>query len=191
MSGWTSALNVVKTLAPTIGTALGGPLIGGAIAALENVFGITPGPNASTDDRQAAVAAAISGATPEQLAGMRKADQDYAVAMAQAGFKDTETLASLAVQDRTSARNMQVSTRSYMPPVLGGAIIAASIAAAGAILAGKVSYISTTEANMVGMVIGYLFSEAKAVLSFYFGSSQGSADKTALLAKAQPIEDQQ
>ena len=191
MSGWTSALNVVKTLAPTIGTALGGPLLGGAISALENVFGITPSASASTDDRQSTLAAAISGATPEQLAAMRKADQDYAVAMAQAGFKDTETLASLAVQDRTSARNMQVSTRSYMPPILGGAIITASIAAAAAILLGKVSYVSTTEATMVGTVMGYLFSEAKAVLSFYFGSSQGSAEKTALLAKAQPIEDQQ
>lgn len=185
MSGWSSALNVVKTLAPTIGTALGGPLVGGAIMALENVFGITAAPNASTDDRQTALAAAISGATPEQLAAMRKADQDYAVAMAQAGFKDTETLASLSVQDRVSARNMQVSTKSLMPPVIGSAIILGSLGAAAAILSGHVNYANTTEATMVGTVIGYLFSEAKAVLSFYFGSSQGSEQKTQLLAQAQ------
>lgn len=187
MSAWDSALNVVKALAPTIATAVGGPLAGGAVMALEKVFDITPAPNASNDDRQNAIAAAISGATPEQLAAMRKADQDYAVAMAQAGFKDTETLASLSVEDRVSARNMQVSTRSLMPPILGSVIIVASVAAAAAILAGKVGYQSTTEATMVGTVMGYLFSEAKAVLSFYFGSSQGSAEKTQLLAKAPAI----
>lgn len=191
MSGWTSALNVVKTLAPTIATVLGGPLAGGAVTALEGVFGITSQPNASTDDRQATLAAAISGATPQQLADMRKADQDYAVAMATAGFKDTETLASLAVEDRSSARSMQVSTRSLMPPILGGAIIVASIGAAAAILAGKVSYLNTTEATMVGTVIGYLFSEAKAVLSFYFGSSSSSDRKTELLAQSMPPGSQQ
>lgn len=191
MSGWTSALNVVKTLAPTIATVLGGPLAGGAVTALESVFGITPQAGSSTEDRQTALAAAISGATPQQLADMRKADQDYAVAMAQAGFKDAETLASLKVQDTVSARTMQVSTRSLMPPILGSAIIIGSLAAAGAILSGKVSYLNTTEATMVGTVIGYLFSEAKAVLSFYFGSSQGSDRKTELLAQSIPSGSQQ
>jgi hypothetical protein len=188
MSAWDSALNVVKTLAPTIATALGGPLAGGAVTALESVFGITPKPDATTDDRQSSLAAAISGATPEQLAAMRAKDQDYALAMAQAGFKDTETLASLSVQDRVSARTMQVSTKSLMPPVIGSAIILGSLGAAAAILSGRVDYANTTEATMVGTVIGYLFSEAKAVLSFYFGSSQGSEQKTQLLAQSQPAQ---
>lgn len=187
MSGLGDALGVVAKLAPTIATCLGGPLVGGAVAALENVFGITPAPTASTDDRQATIAAAISGATPEQLAAMRKADQDYAARMTEAGFKDVETLASLTVQDRTSARTMQVSTRSWMPPVLGSAIIAGSLGAAAAILAGKVSYGTTTESTMVGMVVGYLFSEAKAVLSFYFGDTQASARKTEIIAQSPPI----
>ncbi|CAG4900899.1 hypothetical protein [Paraburkholderia saeva] len=191
MSGWTSALNVVKTLAPTIGTALGGPLVGGAIMALESVFGITAKPDASTDDRQADLAAAISGATPEQLAAMRKADQDYAVAMATAGFKDTETLASLTVQDRVSARDMQVSTKSMMAPILASLIIGGSLFAAGAILMGKVSYANTTEATMVGTVMGYLFSEAKAVLSFYFGSTSDTGQVNDLLAKSTPPGGQQ
>lgn len=191
MSGWTDALSVVKKLAPTIASVIGGPLAGGAVTALESVFGMTVPPNTSIDDRQNAVAAAITGATPEQLAAMRKADQDYAARMAEAGFKDTETLAALSVQDRVSARDLQVSTKSYMPPVLGCAIIAGSLAAAGMILFGKVSYASTTEATMVGTVMGYLFSEAKAVLSFYFGSSSSSDRKTELLAQSSPSGIQQ
>jgi hypothetical protein len=190
-SGWQDALNVVEKLAPTIATVLGGPLAGGGVVALESVFGLTPKPDASTDDRQNAIAAAISGATPEQLQAMRKADQDYALAMAQAGFKDTETLASLAVQDRSSARNMQVSTRSLMPPIFGMAIILGSLGAAAAILAGKVEYANTTEATMVGTVIGYLFSEAKAVLAFYFGSTRDTEQTNELLAKSTPPGGQQ
>jgi hypothetical protein len=186
MSGWTDALNVIKSLAPTIATVVGGPLAGGAVTALESVFGLTPKPDASIDDRQSAVAAAISGATPEQLAAMRAKDQDYALGLAQAGFKDTETLAALVVQDRVSARDMQVSTKSIMAPVLASAIIAGSLCAAGAILLGKVSYANTTEATMVGTVIGYLFSEAKAVLSFYFGSTSDTAQTNDLLAKSNP-----
>lgn len=186
MSDWNAALNVITELAPTIASAVGGPLAGGAVTALESVFGITPTPGASTGSRQDAVAAAINGATPDQLAAMRKADQDYAVAMAAAGFKDTETLASLGVQDRTSARQMQVSSKSIMPPLLGSAIIIGSLGAAAAILTGKVSYANTTEATMVGTVVGYLFSEAKAVLSFYFGSSSSTAQQNELLAQSTP-----
>jgi hypothetical protein len=191
MSGWNDALSVVEKLAPTIATVLGGPLAGGGVAALESVFGLTPKPDASTDDRQNAIAAAISGATPEQLAAMRKADQDFQARMVEAGFKDTETLASLAVQDRSSARNMQVSTRSLMPPIFGMAIILGSLGAAAAILAGKVEYANTTEATMVGTVIGYLFSEAKAVLAFYFGSTRDTEQTNELLAKSTPPGGQQ
>ncbi|HVM93416.1 MAG TPA: hypothetical protein VMT67_11425 [Terriglobales bacterium] len=188
MSAWDSALNVVKALAPTLATALGGPLAGGAVMALESVFGITPKPDASTDDRQATLAAAISGATPEQLAAMRAKDQDYALAMAQAGFKNTETLASLNVQDRVSARTMETSTRSIMPPLMGSAIILGSLGATAAILSGHVSMADTTTATMVGTVLGYLFSEAKAVLSFYFGSTSDTAQVNDLLAKSTPPE---
>lgn len=191
MSGWTDALGVVERLAPTIATCVAGPLAGGAISALEGVFGLTPSPTASTDDRQSAIAAAISGATPQQLADMRKADQQYAVAMAQAGFKDTETLASLTVQDRVSARTMEISTRSIMPPIMGSAIILGSLGAAAAILGGKVSMTDTTTATMVGTVLGYLFSEAKAVLSFYFGSTSDTAQVNDLLAKSTPPGSQQ
>lgn len=184
MSGGTGALNVIKTLAPTIGTALSGPLVGGEISLLENVFGITPSPASSTDDRQSAIAEAIRGATPEQLAAIRAKDQEYSFGLAQAGFKDTETLASLVVQDRVSARDMQISTKSMMAPVFAGLIIGGSLCAAGAILMGKVSYANTTEATMVGTVMGYLFSEAKAVVSFYFGSTSDTGQVNDLLAKS-------
>lgn len=181
MSGWDSALNVIKTLAPTIGTAIGGPLVGGAISALEDVFGITPASTASTDDRQTAIAAAISGATPEQLAAMRKADQDYAVAMTQVGFKDTETLASLAVQDRGSARAMQVSTKSYTAPLLAFVITVGFFACVGLVMFAP---LQQSAHDAVMMLLGTLGTAWAAVVAFYFGSSQDSHDKNKALEQA-------
>ncbi|RKE36630.1 hypothetical protein B0G76_2832 [Paraburkholderia sp. BL23I1N1] len=183
MSGWTDALNVVKTLAPTIATVLGGPLAGGAVTALESVFGITPQPTASTDDRQATLAAAISGATPEQLAAMRKADQDYAVAMAQAGFKDTETLASLTVQDTVSARDMQVSTKSWTPTLLTLAITAGFFA-----MLVMLMYVNVPDANkaIVYGFTGTLGTAWLVAVHFWFGTTQSSDRKTELLAQSLP-----
>ena len=188
MSGWTSALNVVKTLAPTIGTALGGPLVGGAISALENVFGITPQPSASTDDRQAAVAAAISGATPEQLAAMRSADQSYALAMAQAGFKNTETLASLSEQDTASARVMQVSTKSYTPSLLTALITVGFFT-----MLGMLMYVNVPDANkaIVYGFTGTLGTAWLVAVHFWFGDTQASARKTEIIAQSTPPGSQQ
>lgn len=183
MSGWTGALNVVKTLAPTIGTALGGPLVGGAIMALESVFGITPKPDASTDDRQSTLAAAISGATPEQLAAMRAADQSYALAMAQAGFKDTETLASLVVQDTVSARDMQVATKSLTPPIL---TLTITVGFFGLLV--MLFFVNVPEANkaIVYSCVGSLGTAWLVAVHFWFGDTQASARKTELLAQSTP-----
>jgi hypothetical protein len=186
MSGWSSVAAVVENLAPTIASVIGGPLAGSGVSALEKLFGLTPAPTASTDDRLTAVAAAVTGATPEQLAAMRKADQDYAVAMAQAGFKDVETLASLNVQDRSSARQMQVSTKSLMAPLLAILIIVASICFMGAVLFHAVTLGDPATAQMIGNIQGYLFAECKSVLAFYFGSSQSNDRQSELLAKSIP-----
>lgn len=67
--------NIVKAVAPTIGTALGGPLAGLGIKALsEALLG-------KEDGTEAEVAAAVAGANPEQLMAMKKADQDFAIKM--------------------------------------------------------------------------------------------------------------
>jgi hypothetical protein len=180
MSAWTDALNVVAKLAPTIASVIGGPLAGGAVTALESIFGITPQPSASIDARQDAVAAAISGATPEQLAAMRKADQDYAARMAEAGFKDTETLAALSVQDRASARQMQISTKSVTAPILAMFVTFGFFGVLGVMMFYTLPA-ATHDALM--LMLGSLGTAWTGVIAYYFGSSAGSDRKTELMAK--------
>jgi hypothetical protein len=183
MSAWTSALNVIRTLAPTIATAIGGPLAGGAVTALESVFGITPQPNASTDDRTTALAAAISGATPEQLAAIRAKDQDYALAMAQAGFKDTETLASLKVQDTISARDMQTSNKSPVPAWLTFFVTVGFFG-----MLAMLFFVNVPEGNkaVIFSFVGTLGTAWLVVMHFWFGSTSDTVQVNDLLAKSTP-----
>jgi len=188
MSGWTDALNVVVKLAPTIGTVLGGPLVGGGLAALESVFGLTPKSDASTDDRQNAIAAAISGATPEQLAAMRAKDQDYALAMAQAGFKDVETLASLKVQDTISARDMQTANKSIVPAWLTFLITAGFF---GLLIGLFVYPVPEGAKALIYSATGTLGTVWLVVVHFWFGSTSDTTQVNDLLAKSTPPGAQQ
>lgn len=184
MSAWSDALNVVAKLAPTIASVVGGPLAGGAVTALESVFGITPQPSSSMDSRQDAVATAISGATPEQLASMRKADQDYAARMAEAGFKDVETLASLTVQDTTSARDMMVATKSFVPPLL---TVLLTIGVFSMFLVLAFANIPPDNKVLFGSCLGTVLTAWLVSVHFWFGSTQGSARQTELLAQSTPV----
>jgi hypothetical protein len=182
---WSSVSSVVTNLAPTIASVIGGPLAGTAVTALEHVFGLTPGSNDPVEQRQDTVAAAISTATPEQLAAIRKADQDFQVAMASLGFKDQEALAALRVQDVEGARGMQTSTRSWVPPVLTLFITLGFFGLVAALM-----FANVPDANraIFYSLIGSLGTAWIATIHFWFGDTNSGNDKTAMIAKAQPIE---
>ena len=179
--------SVVGTVAPWLATALGGPLAGSAVTAIGSVFGL--GATAGTSD----IAAAITGATPEQLAALRAADQDYQLKMQAAGFGHIEQLAAIGMQedkidadDRDSARKRQEALRDRTPAAMAWLIIGSSVALAAATIMGWSTKVRG-QAGAVGVVLGYVFSEAKSVLAYYFGSSQGSDRKTELLAQSTPV----
>jgi hypothetical protein len=197
---WSDIANVLETLAPTIATAVGTPLLGGAVSALEGVFGLTPTSGASIQARQDAVATAVEGATPEQLAGIRKADQDYAARMAEAGFKDKETIAQMAlvetqtfVADTADARKTNAASDRVF--ILGCVILLTFAVVMGAALYGSYSLLIGTipvenaavvgmVAGFVGTIIGYVGANAQQVVGFFFGSSKGSEQKTDAMATA-------
>jgi hypothetical protein len=185
---WSDVAGVVENLAPTIASVIGGPLAGSGVSALEKLFGLTPAPAASPSDRLNDVAAAIAGATPQQLADMRKADQDYAIAMQAAGFKDAETLASLKVQDTVSARNMQTANRSPVPAWLTFFITAGFFS----LLVGLfVAAIPEGSKALIYSATGTLGTVWLVVVHFWFGSTSDTAQVNDLLAKSTPALDKE
>ena len=152
---WDSIKGLVGAVAPTIGSAIGGPVGAGAGKILAQVLGVPAEPQA--------VQKALSEATPEQLAEIKKADLAYKTRLAELEV-DIFSLETADIQD---ARK----NADWTPKVL--ALLAFLF------FGGYVSIVTLMpEQNeaIVNLVLGYLGGIGSAVVSFYFGASH-KADK--------------
>ena len=91
---------------------------------------------------------------------------------------------TLAVQDRSSARDMQKSTNSYIPPVLSILVTVGFFGILVALMLGKVD--SNNQALMI--MLGSLGTAWTGIIAFYFGSSAGSQAKDQLLHQSTPTK---
>ena len=172
---WT---DIIRTVAPWIGTALGGPLGGMAVEAAANALGVS---EKTTD----AVKAALGGATPEQMLALKKADQDFSLQMQALGFKQVTDLESIAAGDRKSAREMQVANRSIVPALLTCFVVGAFTATL--ILLLKLD-VPATNRDIVVYMIGQLSGGFTSALAFWLGTTRESGRKTEMLSMAQPLK---
>jgi hypothetical protein len=170
---------LVKSIAPTIGTALGGPLGGIAGLALTKALGVSD--EAAKDET--ALAAAVQGASPDQLLALKKADQDFAVQMQKLGFENIEALEAIAAGDRANAREREIKTRDWTPKALAIAITVGFFGLLGFLM----KYAPPTgNERILDIMLGSLGSAWIGVVTYYFGSSAGSARKTEIMASKQP-----
>jgi len=169
---------LVKSIAPTIGTALGGPLGGVAGVALSKALGISD--DAPKDEN--ALSSAIQNANPDQLLALKKADQDFAMQMQKLGFENIEALEAIAAGDRANARDREIKTQDWTPKALGIFITLGFF--------GLLAYLMKREPpqgsrDILNIMLGSLGSAWIGVVSYYFGSSAGSARKTELMSAKQ------
>lgn len=80
--------NIVKTVLPWIGTALGGPLGGIAASAVGRALGME-------DATVATVKAVLGGMPPEELVKLKQVELDTSVKLQQLGYDSTAKLAAL------------------------------------------------------------------------------------------------
>lgn len=159
--------SVVGSVAPTIATALGGPLAGVAVQAIAGALGLS-------DASEERIAAAIAQATPEDLLKIKQAEQQFVVKMRELDVN----LEQLTVEDRKSARQAYVESKDRLVPVLALVIIGAFVGTVAGVLFGTL----TVDSVLAGTLIGYLSAKAEQVIAFYFGSSVGSKKKDDALA---------
>lgn len=162
-------INTLKTLAPTVATALGGPLAGAAVSALGSVFGVD-------DPTQEKIGKLFSDGqiSAEHLSELRKLELQYTNEEKERGFRYAE----LTYKDTDSARSMQISTRSNVPPILAIVVTCGFFGILGfLILNGQYK---PTEPLLV--MLGSLGTAWTMIIGFYFGSSHGSQTKDTLLA---------
>lgn len=164
-------LPAIATVAPTIAGLFGGPLASMGVQALEGVFGLAPGTATSNPE---ALQTAVANMTPDTAVKLAQVDADLKTKLMQGGID----LAKLGMDDTANARARETAVKDRMPMVLGAVTVAAALALVFVIVAGYAPALKDPAlAGVVGMAVGFIFSEAKQVYSYYFGSSLGSANK--------------
>jgi hypothetical protein len=170
--------SIINTVAPWIGTALGGPLGGMAVTAAANALGLS-------DKTEAGLKLALSGATADDMLKLKQADQAFSVQMQSLGFANQEKLAALAVDNTKDARGMQVQTRSRIPAILAILITMGFFGILIGMLRGD---LTATDNQALLIMLGALGAAWGAVVNFFFGSTAESGRKTELLAQAGPVD---
>lgn len=159
---------VAKT-APKIAEQLGGPLAGAAVSAIARaIFG----KEAANEEE---IEVALGNATPEQLIALKRADNEFRIAIRNAALEESRVDAG----DRASARERQQKMRDWTPSVLGAFIIAGFFATLGIMVARKLPPGAETEFSIM---LGALATMTAAVVNYFFGSSASSREKTMLLS---------
>ena len=152
-------------IAPTIATAIGGPVAGMAVKALAGALGLSQ--DASSDDVQTA----LMNATPEQLAAVKKIDADFKVQMKELDID----LERIAAGDRDSARNMQMQTNDWIPRAMA---ILVTFGFFGILTWLLTKGVPPTGSETLIYMLGALGTAWTGIVQFYFGSSAGSKAKT-------------
>lgn len=162
------ALQVLRTVAPTLALAAGGPFGPIAAAAIHLALGTDP------SDPKAAETALLN-ATPEQLLALKKADQDFQVRMKELGIEEQH----LAYEDTASARAREIAVKDWTPQILAYGVTAGFFG----ILAFLLWNGKPPGGDVIMVMLGALGSAWTGIVAYYFGSSAGSAAKTATLDK--------
>ena len=158
---------LVGTVAPALGVALGGPVGGIAAKAIADALGLS-----SSDEES--ISQAMQKATPADLLALKKADQDFATKMKELDID----LEKAFLGDRDSARKREMAVQDKAVPRLAALVVAGFIGMCGVVLTGTVQVNDV----LAGTVIGYVSGACTQVLAYYFGTTKGSNDKNAIIA---------
>jgi len=162
---------LIGSVAPALATALGSPLAGAAVSALSRAV------LNKADGTEKELSAALANVSPETLAQIKKADQDFATKMAELGVD----LEKIAAADRDSARQREVKTGdSWTPRLLAGIVVCGWMLVQWFLL----NHIVPQEMRDIVMrSLGTIDMALGLVLGYYFGSSAGSDKKNELIRK--------
>tara|TARA_R110000868_G_scaffold176594_1_gene414449 strand:- start:1279 stop:1788 length:510 start_codon:yes stop_codon:yes gene_type:complete len=167
--------DLLKTLAPTLASALLGPLGGVAVAAIGKIIGVD-----SATVNTVKKAFEDGKLTPEHLAQIKELELQYQNEEKERGFR----YADLEFKDRDSARQMQISTHSSTPTVLTYMVTAGFFGILGWMMHDN----NVVDSPPIMIMLGSLGTAWTGCISFWFGTTQGSQNKDKLLANSIPTK---
>ena len=158
--------SIVGTVAPTIATALGGPLAGMAVSAVSQA--VLGKPDATEPELEQAI---VQSNNPEVLLKLKQAELAFAEKMQKLDI-DLEGLAS---EDRESARQREVAIRDWMPKALA---LCYTIAYFVVLWLLWQIPVPKEAKELINTLFGILSAAQMSIIGYYFGSSAGSARKS-------------
>jgi len=162
--------NIISTVAPTLGAALGGPL--GGLAG--NVISAALGGGD--------VEKILLEQKPETLLALRAAEQEFELKLQELGVERER----IAMADRASAREMaKVDMRAqiWLSVLFVGGYFTIFLAVASGMIEPAPS-----QQRTIDVLLGMLATSIPGVMAFWFGSTSGSAAKSAMLANSKPVD---
>ena len=148
---------VVGAVAPTLGSALGGPMGGMAMNMIAEKLGVPNNPQA--------VEKAIESASPEQMIELKKAEQAFDLQMKEL---DVDVF-KMEVADGQDARKH--FSKDWTARIMGLSVIGGFL---GYIFLVTLQPPEQNSEALINLVLGYLGGLTSAVVSFYFGASNKS-----------------
>jgi len=159
--------SILKTVAPILGTAIGGPFGGMATDFLLDAFGDDDEVNSEEE-----LQAKILKANPETLLKLKQLNADFEVKMKELGLKEKD----LAAQDRADARAMGIKT-TLLPQMIISTIFVLAFSVILYTVFTESIEMSDTQKTMTTYLLGILSAGMIQVMNFWFGSSSGSKEK--------------
>lgn len=176
MASWK---DIIRSIAPTLGTALGGPMAGAATKFIaDKLLG-------KADASQEEIQEAILGASPDMLAKLKELDNQFKLDM-----KNLEIdVYELEYKDRDSARKL-FAVNIWPQIILSAIFVVGYFGVLYFLLNVDINATNDTDATgtkqiklmidnpVFTTILGVLTAAIPQILSFWFGSSLGSKEKT-------------
>jgi len=157
-------LALLKSAAPALATVVAGPLGGMAVKAIAEKMGV--------EDTVEAVTQALQ-ADPDAAAKL--AEIDLAQFKAESADRDSARVREVGLAAAGGSRFAQL-----VMPILAVGTVALTYMFVGILL---FKIVPTEQQQLIIFALGFMTASAQQVLSYYFGSSKSSQDKTVALAK--------
>lgn len=157
-------LALLKSAAPALATVVAGPLGGMAVKAIAQKMGV--------EDTVEAVTQALQ-ADPDAAAKL--AEIDLAQFKAESADRDSARVREVGLAAAGGSRFAQL-----VMPILAVGTVALTYMFVGILL---FKIVPTEQQQLIIFALGFMTASAQQVLSYYFGSSKSSQDKTVALAK--------
>lgn len=160
---------IITAVAPTVGTALGGPFGALAGVVIAKALGVE---GAASEE---AVNAALLSGDPETLVKLKQAENDFKLKMEELAIKPEQ----LANEDRANAREREMSVRDRTPAHLAYGV---SVGFFSVLLILIFNGAPDKGGDALLVLLGSLGTAWAGIMAYYYGSTKGSADKSKVIA---------